>query len=193
MNKKEFITCIEDSPIIATVNSNESLEMCLNTDVGVVFILYGNIVTLPGIVKKIKDSGKVAMVHMDLVEGLANKNISVDYIKECTEADGIITTKTGLIPRAKELGLSTVLRHFMLDSMAIKNVEKQERLPGYQQPDVIEILPGVLAPKLMRRICNTSRLPVIAGGFIKDREDVINALNNGCTAISSTSSDVWDM
>lgn len=193
MNKKEFVTCIEESPIIAAVNSDRSLQMCLDTDVGVVFILYGDIVTIPGIVKKIKDSGRVAMVHMDLVEGLATKNISVDFIKECTEADGIITTKSGLIPRAKELGLSTVLRHFILDSMAIKNVEKQEKIPGYQQPDVIEILPGVLAPKLMKQICRTSRLPVIAGGLIKDREDVINALNNGCSAISTTSSDVWTM
>ncbi len=193
MNKKEFVTCIEESPIIAAVNSDRSLQMCLDTDVSVVFILYGDIVTIPGIVKKIKDSGRVAMVHMDLVEGLATKNISVDFIKECTEADGIITTKSGLIPRAKELGLSTVLRHFILDSMAIKNVEKQEKIPGYQQPDVIEILPGVLAPKLMKQICRTSRLPVIAGGLIKDREDVINALNNGCSAISTTCGDVWKM
>ncbi len=193
MNKREFIARIEDSPIIAAVNSEESLQMCLNTDVGVVFILYGDIVTIPGIVKQVKDAGRVAMVHMDLVEGLATKNVSVDYIKKCTYADGIITTKLGMIPRAKELGLSTVLRHFMLDSMAIKNVERQEKLPGHQQPDVIEILPGVLSPKLLQQICKTSRMPVIAGGLIKDREDVINALNNGCTAISTTASGVWDM
>ena len=43
-------------------------------------------------VKKIKDAGKLAMVHIDLIAGLSGKEVAVDYIKQETLADGIIST-----------------------------------------------------------------------------------------------------
>ena len=33
------------------------------------------------------------MVHVDLISGLSPKEVSVEYLKEHTEADGIISTK----------------------------------------------------------------------------------------------------
>ena len=38
-----------------------------------------------------------------------------------------------------------------------------------------------------------SRVPVICGGLIQEKEDVMNALASGAAAISTTSSDVWFM
>lgn len=43
------------------------------------------------------------MVHVDLISGLSPKEISVEYLEEHTEADGIISTKPSLIKKAKEL------------------------------------------------------------------------------------------
>ena len=59
-------------------------------------------------------------------------------------------------------------------------------------PDVIEILPGVM-PKIIRKVNGISKVPVVAGGLISDREDVMLALDNGAVAISSTSKKVWFM
>lgn len=133
------------------------------------------------------------MVHIDLITGLNNsKEISVDFIKNNTKADGIITTKGNLIGRAKELGLYTVLRYFVIDSMALVNIEKQDK-HGVTQPDVIEILPGILLPKVIKRVNAVSRVPVLAGGLISDRDDVMNALNNGVLAVSTTNEAVWQL
>ena len=133
------------------------------------------------------------MVHLDLVAGLTQKEISIDYIRDKTCADGIITTRTNLIRHAKERGLATVLRYFVLDSMALDNIQKLSQQGYASQPDVIEILPGTLVPKVVKRICAMSRVPVVAGGLIQDREDVMNMLDNGVIAISTSCPEVWRM
>ena len=65
------------------------------------------------------------MVHIDLINGLSSKEITVDFIKKYTNADGIISTKPTLIKRARELSLYTILRLFVIDSIAY---EKQAGL-----------------------------------------------------------------
>ncbi len=193
MKNREFINKIEINPIIAAVKNDEGLATALTEDVEIIFVLYGDICTIPGIVKKIKQTGKVAMVHVDLITGLNNsKDVCLDFIKNNTEADGIITTKSNLIAHAKELELNTVLRYFILDSMALQNIEKQAKSPGVR-PDIIEFLPGIVLPKMIRRINKVSRVPIIAGGLIADKEDVMNALDAGALAISTTNETVWGL
>ena len=122
---REFVEVIEAAPIVAAVKDDSGLEMCLKSDVDAVFVLYGDICTIAEIVSKVKDAGKIAMVHMDLITGLSPRDISTDFIRKYTRADGIITTKGNLITHAKEIGLATVLRYFVLDSMALINIERQ--------------------------------------------------------------------
>ncbi len=191
--KNGFIEKLENNPVIAAVKDEDGLTKAIDTECEIIFILYGDICSIADIVKKVKSSGKIAMVHMDLIAGLgAGKEISVDYIKNNIGADGIITTKANLIERANELGLYTVLRYFVIDSMALVNIEKQDKRK-LAVPDVIEILPGILQPKIFQRINRISRVPVIAGGLITDRDDVMNALNNGVLAVSTTNEVVWGL
>ena len=193
MKNREFINKIEMNPIIAAVKDDEGLNTALTEDVEIIFVLYGDICTIPEIVRKIKKAGKVAMVHVDLITGLNNsKDVCLDFIRNNTEADGIITTKSNLIAHARELELNTVLRYFILDSMALQNIEKQARSSGIK-PDIIEFLPGIVLPKMIRRINKVSRVPIIAGGLIADKEDVMNALDAGALAISTTNPDVWGL
>ena len=193
MKNREFINKIESNPIIAAVKDDNGLEVALTEDIEIIFVLYGDICSIPTIVDKIKKAGKVAMVHVDLITGLNNsKDVCLDFIKNNTKADGIITTKSNLIQHARELELNTVLRYFILDSLALQNIEKQARSPGIK-PDIIEFLPGIVLPKMIKRINKVSRVPIIAGGLIADKEDVMNALDAGALAISTTNRDVWEL
>ena len=92
-HQTEFKEAIENTPIIPAIKDAESLEQCLKSDACVIFVLFGDICNIAEIVERIKAEGKLAMVHMDLIAGLGSKEVSVDYIKERTKADGIITTK----------------------------------------------------------------------------------------------------
>lgn len=186
--KQRFVDIIEDNPVIAAVKDEEGLEKSISSDgIGVVFILFGDICNIDKIVSRIKNEGRIAMVHMDLITGLSGKDVALDFIKNNTKADGIITTKQSLIKHAKDLGLYTVLRYFVIDSMALLNIEKQSSMI---QPDVIEILPGAM-PKVLKKISKLSKIPIIAGGLISDKEDVMAALSSGAVSVSTTNPNVW--
>lgn len=184
---REFIEALENSPIIVAIKDFHGLEKCLDCDSQVIFILFGDICNIGDIVERIKSAGKIAMVHIDLIQGLSPREIAVDFIKKYTRADGIITTKPSLIKRAQTLSLYTVLRFFIIDSMALSGIEKQLQPIN---PDIIEIMPALL-PKIISRICNMVSMPVIAGGLISDKEDVMTMLNAGAISISSTNENIW--
>ena len=122
MEQKLYDT-VTDCPVIAAIKDDAGLERCLDSDIQIVFVLYGDIVSIPEIVDRIKKKGKLAMVHADLITGLAGKEIALDNLKRNTQADGIISTKLSFIKRAKELGMATVFRFFVIDSMSFDNIQ----------------------------------------------------------------------
>ncbi|MBR6572493.1 MAG: glycerol-3-phosphate responsive antiterminator [Clostridia bacterium] len=185
--RKEFLEALEGSPIIAAIKDDDGLKKCISCDSQVVFVLYGDIISIPDIVMKIKEAGKIAMVHADLISGLGSKEIAIDFLKKNTLADGIITTKPNLIKRAKELHLYTILRLFLIDSMAYENIERQVKTA---KPDVIEVLPALM-PKIVSKVCKLSPTPVIAGGLISEKEDIMNLLQAGVISVSSTNDKIW--
>ena len=185
--KKEFRESLEDSPIIVAIKDDDGLRKCKTADSKVVFILYGDICSIADIVSEVKEAGKIALVHLDLIAGLSAKEIAVDFIHKYTKADGIITTKPQLIKRARELNMYTVLRFFVIDSMAFGNIEKQLKSV---RPDLIEVLPALM-PKVVSKICKSTSTPVIAGGLVSEKEDIMELLDAGVMSVSTTNSDVW--
>ncbi len=191
MKHHEFVQMVEANPVIAAVKSDEGLRHCLETDIGIVFTLYGDLGSIEGIVKQIKDAGKIAMVHIDLVNGMQPKEVSLDFIRNRTEADGIITTKYSLVQHAKSLELNTVLRMFMLDSTSMETLDRYSRQDSVQ-PDIMELLPGTLLPDVIRRANKICRVPVMASGLITRKEEIMNALKNGAISISTTNEKLWN-
>ena len=193
MEKERILEQFEDYPVIAAIKDENGLKKCLESgaEIQIVFVLYGDLCNSGTIVERLKAGGKTVIIHLDLISGLGNREIAVDYIKNTTKADGIISTKSTLIKRAKELDFFAVMRFFMLDSMVYENVKKQiENV----KPDMIEIIPGAM-PKVISRLCEfiEGKVPVIAGGMIMDKEDTMKALNAGATAISTTKQNIWFM
>ena len=161
----------------------------LESDVSVLFLLYGDILTIRDTAERVREAGKRVFVHLDLIDGLAAREISADFVARSTSADGVISTKAALTRRARELGLVAIQRIFLLDSMALKNVERHF---SRESADLVEVLPGLM-PKIIRRLCDTTGRPIIAGGLITDKEDVTGALGAGAVAVSSTNPAVWRM
>ena len=178
-----------ESPVIAAIKDERGRGECLKTECQVVFILFGNVCNIGDIVKRVKDGGKRAIVHMDLVNGLSSKEISVDFIKSTTQADGIISTKPMIVKRAKELGLLTIQRFFIIDSIALENSKRQIEI---YHPDCVEIMPGIM-PKILKDIRAFVNVPVIAGGLLTDKKDVMGALSAGADAISTTNENLWKL
>ena len=177
-----FTGLLREAVIIPAVKSLGELDQVLASTQKLVFVLFGDILSIGDIVARLKAAGKLVLVHLDLVDGLNSRDVAVDFITKNTQADGILSTKANLVKYAKAQGMLTVQRFFVLDSMAFLNIEKQFPL---NHADAIEILPGLM-PKVIRRLAGLTDKPIIAGGLISDREDVTIAINAGAVAVSTT-------
>ena len=187
MRTKELISLLERNPIISAVKNDEELHDALESDCGAVILLFGSALDVGELVHSVKERGKVCIVHIDLVEGLSQSTVAVDFLLRGTETDGMISTRPQLVKHAKQKGMLTIQRFFIIDSKALDNVKRQ--LPSCDA-DIVEILPGVM-PKIIAELCKCCKKPLIASGLIRDKEDIVNAISAGAVAVSSTNGDVW--
>lgn len=181
---------LRDSPIISAVKDREGMRAALQCDSQIFFVLFGTICDIGEIVSEIKAADKLVFVHLDLIEGLAGKDVAVDFLKKVAQPDGIISTKPSLLKYAKSQGLLTVQRFFLLDSLAAANIDRQF---ASSRPDMVEILPGLMTSAIGEIAHKHPDVPVIAGGLIRTKEEVLAALKAGASAVSSTNRNVWFM
>ena len=100
--------------------------------------------------------------------------------------DGIISTRAQLIRLAKEQGLLTVQRFFALDSKGMESIEEMLRTTN---PHLMEIMPGVIGKAISR--FSGGYVPVIAGGLVQTKQEVMDALGCGASAVSTGCKELW--
>ena len=185
MNIKELL---EENPIIAAVKNEEQLELAVNSSAQIIFVLYGDVMNIKQISEIIASSNKMGIIHIDLVEGFTNKEVVIRYIKEETIFEGIISTKPQVVKLAKKYDLVGIQRVFIFDTLSLNTVKNHM----ISECDAIEVLPGII-PKVLGIISKYSNKPVVAGGLIETKEEVMQALSSGATCISTTKKEIWDM
>lgn len=60
------------------------------------------------------------------------------------------------------------------------------------KPTFVEVLPGVI-PKAIYKLSQNTQIPIIAGGMIESKEEVIEALGAGAVAISTSNSNLFSL
>ena len=178
-----------DEPVIAAVKTDEALTAALASPCSAVFLLASTLLTVDGLVHRIHDAGKLAVVHIDLVDGLSSREIAVDSLNALCHPDGIISPRPTLIRRARHRGLLTVQRAFILDSLSLTSLSGQLE---QGKPDFVEILPGIM-PRVIAEISARTQVPVIAGGLLRDKADVMAAMHAGAAAVSTSAPSLWDI
>ncbi len=188
LTKESFLASTEACPVIPEIKNDEWLESLARSDSDIVYVLYGDICTIASIVERVRAMGKRAIVHIDLLGGLSPKEISVDFIKNYTKADGIISMKPALIKRANELGIFTIQRFYMIDGLTYANVAKNVK---NSNPDVVEFMPVGLF-KLIPYLVELIDKPIVTSGLTQDTEDIIQSLKAGALAIATTNRELWN-
>ncbi|MCY6483267.1 glycerol-3-phosphate responsive antiterminator [Clostridium aestuarii] len=186
---KQWEETLIENPVVAAIRKDNDLQRVIESEVKVVFILYGNIINISSICKKLKDNNKIVFIHVDFIEGLRGDHAGIDFIKEHVQPSGIITTKLSNVKYAKKIGLLTILRIFLIDSLSLQTGIKnlKEILPS-----AVEIMPGI-ANKIIKNIKKEVKIPVIAGGLIESKKDVIDALSGGAIAVSTSKYDLLSL
>ena len=179
---------LEVNPIIGAIKSDECIERVINSDCDIVFLLNGDIMTLRDKIDLLHKNNKKVFVHIDMISGISSNPIIIDYLKKESNLDGIITTKTNIVKRAVELNIDVVQRFFFIDSMSLDNaIESLKKV----KPQAIEIMPGII-PKVIKMINKEfSNIPIICGGLIDEKEEIIKVLSSGAMAVSTSKYEIW--
>ena len=96
--KKVFSDKMKQNPIIIGIKDLSNLDDALQSDCEIVFLLCGTIFNLKELTTRIKNSGKLVFIHVDLVEGFSKDATALKYINEEIKPDGIISTKNSQQP-----------------------------------------------------------------------------------------------
>ena len=186
--KETIINRVELNPVIAAVQNEYDLEIAIKSQVTTIFLLCADIFNAKSLVNRIKNADKSALIHIDFLEGIGKDAKAIDYIIQVIQPDGVISTKSSHIKMAKEKGMFTIQRFFLIDTKSYVMTKKSVKSI---QPNMIEIMPGVM-PGVIHRITSQLSIPVIAGGLICTKQDIMEVLNAGALGASTGKKELWE-
>ncbi|MBR4020231.1 MAG: glycerol-3-phosphate responsive antiterminator [Firmicutes bacterium] len=175
-------------PIAAAIRTEKDFSTALRSDVDMIFLLHSNIMTVQQYVKEIHSAGKKAFVHVDFAEGIGKDRYGLEYLAK-QGVDGILTTRTNIVKAAREYGLITVQRFFIVDSHSLGTSVDSIKI---SKPDIIEIMPGVVTKKI-KEFADKASMPIIAGGLVETVEEVRAALEAGADVVSTGEAELWSV
>lgn len=188
VKNNKVIENIEKNPVIAAIRQEADLDTALSSQVTTIFLLHADIFNISGMVDRIKQKGKSALIHIDFLEGLGKDEKALDYIVEVIKPDGIITTRSNHIKFAKNKGMFTIQRFFLIDSLSYETTIKTVQAVN---PDMIEVMPAIM-PSVLKKITSQLSLPVIAGGLIDSKSDIIDIIKSGALGASTGKKELWE-
>ncbi|WP_100405739.1 glycerol-3-phosphate responsive antiterminator [Bacillus solitudinis] len=165
----------------------KQLEKFLRSDYQYGVLLESHLGQIRSIINAVNKADKKLILHVDLINGLKPNEYAVEFLCQEMNPAGIISTRAGAVQAAKKKGVDAIQRVFLLDSSAIETTYK---LIPKVKPDYIELLPGVI-PSLIEKVSAKTGVPVLVGGLIDTEQDVINALEAGATAITTSNPNLW--
>lgn len=186
---REIIAKIEENPVIAAVRKEEDIEYAVSAPVTTIFLLKSDIFCVERDVQRIKQKNKNVFIHVELLEGIGKDNKAMDYIARVIKPSGIITTRTSQVKYAMEIGMCVIQRFFLVDSQSYETAIKSVHVV---KPDMVEIMPAVM-PGIISRFCKDVSLPVIAGGLIDNKGDMLGALKAGALGVSTGKRELWEL
>lgn len=184
----DFEKLLHKNTVIAAIRNDIELQRVLKYDISIVFVLYGSILDIKDICDRLKAKNKIVFVHVDMIEGLKSDSKGIEYIKKMVNPYGIISTKLSNIKYANNLGLKTVQRVFIIDSQSLKTGINNIHMA---MPHAVEVMPGV-ASKIINIIQKDINLPIIAGGLIHDKKDILDSIIAGAVSISTSDELLWN-
>ncbi|TVY12037.1 glycerol-3-phosphate responsive antiterminator [Paenibacillus cremeus] len=166
----------------------KDLEHLLQTSYTTLVLLDTHIAQLASIAQLVRQHRKQLLVHVDLIHGLKNDDHAIEFLCQTVKPAGIISTRASAVATAKKHKTLGIQRHFILDSTALEMTYKQSEK---NQPDYLEVMPGVM-PHIIAEMRQRIGIPILAGGLIRTLEDVLQALQAGAIAVTTSRRELWD-
>lgn len=176
------------TPIIPAIRKVDLVDQAAAAHGKIVYLLTGDPENCESMIQRILQAGKLPIVNLDLLNGFSRDRYAVNYLKR-VGARGIISTHLDPLRHALSIGLYAVQRTFLLDSGAMETIANQLKNTTV---DALEVLPALVAPKIIARVRSISpELPVVGGGLIQTLKEVEDLLAQGLSAVSSSNPQMW--
>ncbi len=185
--RRSVVEALRSHPIIAAVRDLRALPYALSTPIQVVFLMTGDIFTIGDAVGSVQKAGKTAVVHIDLLKGLAMDREGMLFVARSVRPNGVVSTKLQLLQSARKAGLATVQHLFLIDTHAFETGVQHIR---QFRPDVVEVMPGLM-PRVVRDLSQEIDVPIVAAGLIRSFAEVREALDAGAVAAVVGFQDLW--
>jgi len=187
MTQAAFIQRLKQYRLIASVKEAKNLEKAASAKLSAVVLSIGNIGVIKGYVDFMKSQGIPVFLHLERMGGISHDREGIAFLAHYVKPDGIVTTRNSLIKLAKKQGLLTIQRLFLVDSDALKSGLQSVQ---ENQPDAVEIMPALL-PDYIEEYQRALDTPIIAGGLLRTREQMLAALRSGAMAVSAGAPSLW--
>jgi glycerol uptake operon antiterminator len=177
-----------ECPIIPAIRKPELVEQAAASRSKLVYLLTGDPDNVESMIQKLLAAEKIPLVNLDLLNGFSRDKYAVNYLKRAG-ARGVISTHLDPLRHALAIGLYGIQRTFLLDSGAMDTISNQlKNTPVH----ALEILPALVAPKMLQRVRAISPdLPVVGGGLIQTMKEVEELLAQGLSAVSTSNPVMW--
>lgn len=173
--------------ILPAARKMKDFEKLLNSKYTYIVCLDTHISQLKFMINMANERKKKVLVHLDLINGLKANEYAVDFLAQEMKPAGIISTRSNCIIRAKKKNMIAVQRLFLLDSLAL---ETSYKVIERAQPDYLEVLPGIM-PEIIKEVRQQAGIPIIAGGLIRTKVNVTEALQAGAEAVTTSNPELW--
>ena len=179
---------LEQSRVIPSVRTPQTLSGACASPSKFVFLLFGTPLIIEALAARVRDAGKLPIANMDLLAGFARDTAAIEFLAKAGVA-GIISTHQDALRMARSHGLLSFQRTFALDSVAVAN---SVRSLEHFLPDVIELLPAIAAPVILPAIHDVSpKLPVIGCGLVRSLCQIDELVRQGIVSISVSEPSLW--
>lgn len=177
-----------EAPIIPAIRRPEHLDAALRAHGRIIYFLVGDPENCEPMMQRVLAAGKLPIVNLDLFSGFSRDKHAVNYLKKCG-AQGIISTHLEPLRHARSIDLFAIQRTFLIDSGAVESVSAQLK---NSPVDALEVLPAMVAPKIVARVRGiNAEIAVVGGGLIDSLKEVEELLAQGLDGISISKPEMW--
>ncbi len=180
---------LEKYKMVAAIKDIKNIERAIKykENLSAVLLMTGSILNVKRYVDYIQSEGLPVILHVDKIGGLEMDHDGIDFIKKSVRPCAIVTTKSGVIKRAKFSGILVIQRIFLIDTDVYNNLLEDA---NQIRSDIIEIMPS-RAPDFINKLTKVLPVPIITGGLLNLPQYAKEALDNGALAITTSNSELW--
>ncbi len=182
----EFVARLRDDPCCAAIVAESQLAAAITSRAPMIVLLRGNGLAIGPTVERIQAAGKLAAIHLDLIDGVHADVQGVAWLAR-SGADAIITSHGRLMTAIRDEGVIAIQR-LLLSRRT--HLDTAFTAVARSRPDIVEVLPGVLLPSLAD-VMPRFDVPLLAGGFIRTDDDLRAVLAAGAAGITTSAENLW--